>query len=375
MPPPILEHYDELLAKGELSADPAQRAILDELNQLARRLDNYKPAADVGFLDKLFGKAPQADPPRGLYIWGDVGRGKTMVMDLFFNKVASKHKRRSHFLDFMQEVHASIHDVRNRQRAGELWEDADPIKLVAQDIAQQSHVLCFDEFQVTDITDAMILGRLFDAMLSAGVVVVATTNVHPDDLYRDGLNRNAFLPFIASLKARLHVVSLESPTDYRLGRLRNREVYLTPLDENSAQAFQQLWLDVTEVATADPRSLIVKGRELKVPQAARGAARFTFADLCEAPLGAADYIAIAANFKTVFIADIPVLPPAKRNEAKRFITLIDTLYDRRTKLVATAQARPEALYPEGTHRFEFDRTISRLNEMQSSGYWDAKPTR
>jgi cell division protein ZapE len=375
MSPPVLAHYDELLAAGELSEDPAQRAILDELNRLARRLDNYHPAAGTGFLDKLFGKAPQPDPPKGLYIWGDVGRGKTMVMDLFFNKVATNHKRRSHFLDFMQAVHAGIHDARQKQRAGELWEDADPIKIVADSIARKTHVLCFDEFQVTDITDAMILGRLFDALLAAGVIVVATTNVRPDDLYRDGLNRHAFLPFIDILKARLHVVSLDSPTDYRLGRLRGREVYLTPLNKTTAAAFQQLWLDVTEVAEADPQTLTVKGRELKVPHAARGAARFTFADLCEAPLGAADYIAIAANFKTVFIEAIPVLPAAKRNEAKRFITLIDALYDCRTKLVATAEAPPEDLYPEGAHKFEFDRTISRLNEMQSSGYWYAGPSR
>ena len=231
--------------------------------------------------------------------------------------------------------------------------------------------MCFDEFQVSDITDAMILGRLFEALFAAGVVVVATSNVEPSQLYKDGLNRNAFLPFIGVLTGRMDVVSLESPTDYRLGRLAGRQVFLTPLGDASDSELHKLWHEATDTEHGEPASLTVKGRELVVPQAARGAARFSFADLCESALGAADYIAIAAAYSTVFLTGIPVLTPEMRNEAKRFITLIDTLYDRRTKLVATSAARPEELYPKGPHQFEFDRTISRLNEMQSADYWSA----
>ena len=272
----------------------------------------------------------------------------------------------------MQDVHGRIHEIRRQQRSGEIWEDADPIKLVAEQVASDTHVLCFDEFQVTDITDAMILGRLFEALFGLGVVVVATSNVAPVDLYRDGLNRNAFMPFIGILKRYVEVVSLDSPTDYRLGRLVGKKIYLSPLDEQTEADFQALWEELTETTRGQPESLSVKGRDVPVPQAARGAARFMFADLCEAALGAADYIAIAATYRTVFLESIPVIEAAQRNEAKRFITLIDTLYDRRTKLVASAAAAPDGLYPKGPHQFEFDRTISRLTEMRSSAYFEAQ---
>ncbi len=368
----LLDHYNEQVGAGELSEDTAQRAVVERLHALAEALNAYRPAAKSGLFEKLFNNAKPPEPPKGLYIWGDVGRGKTMLMDLFHNQLATDRKRRCHFLDFMQAIHTDVHDIRRRQRAGELWEDSDPIELAGQHIAKHTHVLCFDEFQVSDITDAMILGRLFQALFTAGVVVVTTSNVRPDQLYKDGLNRNAFLPFIDILKGRMDVVSLDSPTDYRLGRLAGRQIYLTPLDASNEAVLLELWRDVTETDDGEPAVLHVKGRELVVPHAARGAARFTFADLCEAPLGAADYIAIAAGYRTVFITDIPVLSPEMRNEAKRFITLIDALYDRRTKLVATAAAAPQDLYPKGPHRFEFDRTISRLNEMQSKDYWSAR---
>ncbi len=366
----VLEHYNKLIETGELKPDPEQRAVIGKLDALQAALARYRPAVgNNGLMGKLFGKSKPVEPPRGLYIWGDVGRGKTMLMDLFHEHLDGKAKQRSHFLEFMQAVHADVHDIRRRQRAGELWEDTDPIQLAGEHIAGQAHVLCFDEFQVNDITDAMILGRLFEALFARGVVIVATSNVEPRQLYKDGLNRNAFMPFIDVLTARMDVVSLDSPTDYRLGRLTGRTVYHHPLGTAAAREVQQLWREITECERGEPDVLRVKGRELQVPQAARSAARFSFADLCEAALGAPDYIAISATYATVFIEDIPVLTPEMRNEAKRFITLIDALYDRRTKLVASAAAAPQDLYPKGPHQFEFDRTISRLKEMQSAGYW------
>ena len=293
-----------------------------------------------------------------------------MLMDLFFDTVKLKAKLRSHFLSFMQDVHERIHKIRQQQRAGEIWEDSDPIKLVAEQIGAGTRLLCFDEFQVNDIADALMLGRLFEALFDKGVVVVATSNVRPKDLYRDGLNRNAFLPFIDILAGKVEEISLDSPTDYRLGRLTGKQIYLHPLSEQTTKALQSLWFELTETDAGNSTTLMVKGRELVVPRSARGAAWFQFSDLCERPLGAADYIAVASNFGTVFVEDIPQMTAQQRNEAKRFITLIDALYDRRIRLVASAATEPEELYPEGPHRFEFDRTISRLNEMRSAGYFE-----
>lgn len=367
----LTQAYDAMIASGELEDDAAQRQIVDRLEQLSSALEGYSPKPEGGLLDRLFGKPQMTDPPIGVYVHGDVGRGKTMLMDLFFDATVADAKRRDHFLSFMQDIHNRIHEVRRLQRSGEIWEDADPIQLVAEQISKDAHLLCFDEFQVNDITDALILGRLFEALFGLGVVVVATSNVRPGDLYKDGLNRNSFLPFIDVLAARVDIVSLDSDTDYRLGRLAGKKIYHTPLDAKTDKAVQALWLELTEVETGDAHTLTVKGRELVVPQAARGAARFSFADLCETALGAADYIAIAAAYRTVFIERIPVLPPEQRNEAKRFITLIDALYDRGTKLIVSAAAEPDQLYLKGPHQFEFDRTISRLNEMQSGSYFEA----
>ncbi len=364
--------YQAKITEGELTDDAAQREVARYLNQLAVALETYTPKRKSRLLDRILGgTGNKVSVPRGVYIFGDVGRGKTMLMDLFFETINSTAKRRDHFLSFMQDVHTRIHEFRRMQRSGEIWEDADPIILVAEQIAGDTHVLCFDEFQVNDITDAMILGRLFEALFGLGVIVVSTSNMRPQDLYRDGLNRNAFMPFIDILLRHVETISLDSPTDYRLGRLAGKQIYLSPLSAKTDQAFQALWHELTETETGAVELLMVKGRELEVPQAARGAARFSFADLCVDALGAPDYIAIAAHYGTVFIERVPVIKAEQRNEAKRFITLIDALYDRRRKLVVSAEAMPDKLYPDGPHLFEFDRTISRLNEMKSHAYFDA----
>lgn len=367
----LTQAYDARIDSGELEDDAAQRQIVERLEQLTGVLEGYAPKPEGGLLDRLFGKPQKIDPPMGVYIHGDVGRGKTMLMDLFFDAIVADAKRRDHFLSFMQDIHTRIHEVRRLQRSGEIWEDADPIQMVAEQISKDAHLLCFDEFQVNDITDALILGRLFEALFGLGVVVVATSNVRPGDLYKDGLNRNSFVPFLDVLATRVDIVSLDSDTDYRLGRLAGKKIYHAPLGAKADKALQALWLELTELETGDAHTLTVKGRELVVPQAARGAARFSFADLCETALGAADYIAIGAGYRIVFIERIPVLSPEQRNEAKRFITLIDALYDRGTKLIVSAAAEPDQLYPKGPHQFEFDRTISRLNEMQSDSYFEA----
>ncbi|MGI9463271.1 MAG: cell division protein ZapE, partial [Aestuariivirgaceae bacterium] len=287
---PLTRAYQAKIAEGALSDDPAQRQVAAHLDTLAEALDNYAPKAKAGLLDRLLGNSGKdTAPPRGVYIQGDVGRGKTMLMDLFFDTITGTAKRRDHFLSFMQDVHSRIHEIRQKQRSGEVWEDADPIILVAEQIAGDMHVLCFDEFQVNDITDAMILGRLFEALFRLGVTIVATSNVHPKDLYRDGLNRNAFLPFIDILGRHVEAVSLDRPTDYRLGRLAGREIYLSPLSAGTDKQVQALWRELTETEVGAANSLTIKGRELVVPQAARGAARFSFADLCVSALGAPDY--------------------------------------------------------------------------------------
>ena len=367
----LTQVYEAKIANGELDDDAAQRLIVARLDELALAMADYVLKPEAGLLDRLFGKTQKLEPPKGVYIHGDVGRGKTMLMDLLFEAVDSEAKRRDHFLSFMQDVHSRIHDVRRQQRTGEIWEDADPIQLVAEQIGKGVQLLCFDEFQVTDITDALMLGRLFEALFDLGVVVVATSNVRPDNLYKDGLNRNSFLPFIDVLTAKVDVLSLDSETDYRLGRLAGKKIYHTPLGAKTDKAVQALWFELTEVEAGVPHTLTIKGRELVVPQSARGAARFLFSDLCESALGAADYIAIAAAYRTVFVEQVPKISAENRNEAKRFITLIDALYDRRTKLIVSADAPPDKLYPKGPHQFEFDRTVSRLNEMQSGAYFEA----
>src|SRR4051812_47637770 len=349
----LLDQYRAALSQGELKSDPAQEHAARKLKALAQLL-----ATRRGF--SLFGR--KAEAPKGLYIWGDVGRGKTLLMDMFFAEAQVAKKRRAHFNSFMVDVHARIHA--ERQRAG----SSDPIPVVARDLAEQARLLCFDEFQVTDVADAMILGRLFDRLFAEGVTIVATSNTPPDRLYEGGLNRQLFLPFIEEIKQRLDVVELNGPTDYRLQRLSGVKVYLTPLGREADAAMNQAWLRLTDTKYGRAVNLTVLGRKLFVPLAARGVARFTFNDLCVNPLAAPDYLAIAEEFHTVLLDHIPHLTPEMRNEARRFIVLIDTLYDEGVKLICSAAAPPEALYPEGDGADAFRRTASRLAEMQSEDY-------
>ena len=345
--------YREAVTRGELRPDAAQENAVRKLNQLARALTEKR-----GF--SLFGRKPAA--PKGLYIWGDVGRGKTLLMDFFFEEAPLASKRRAHFNRFMVDVHARIHA--ERQRAG----SSDPIPVIARAIAEEARLLCFDEFQVTDVADAMILGRLFDRLFAEGVTIVATSNTPPDRLYEGGLNRQLFLPFIAEIQQRLEVVELNGPTDYRLQRIAGLNVYLMPLGPAADAAMDAAWERLTDTRHGKPCSLTVLGRILPVPQAAHHVARFDFNDLCAQPLAAADYLALAQEFHTLLLDHIPLLSPDMRNEARRFTLLIDTLYDEGVKLVCSAAAPPEALYPEGDGADAFRRTASRLAEMQSEDY-------
>jgi cell division protein ZapE len=351
----MMARYRRALTNGALKPDTAQQKAAEKLHALARRLARYRPG---GFA--LF--ARKKEPPRGLYIWGDVGRGKSMLMDLFFGEAAMTPKRRIHFNAFMTDIHARLHAERAKAEVG------DPIALVARALADEALLLCFDEFQVTDVADAMILGRLFEQLLAAGTVIVATSNVAPARLYEGGLNRQLFLPFIALIEQRLEVLELDGPTDYRLHRLSGHPVYLAPLSPAAEAAMSAAWRRLTDCDHGKSLRLTVFGHSLLVPQVARGVARFSFADLCEKPLAAADYLEIARQFHTVLIDHIPVLAATERDAARRFILLIDTLYDQGVKLICSAAASPDLLYPEGDGAEAFRRTASRLAEMQSDDY-------
>lgn len=370
----VADAYRERVANGEIEDDPEQRALVARLDALNARLAERRLARKSSALGWLFGKREAATPEvRGLYIHGDVGRGKTMLMDLFFERAAPQRKRRAHFNDFMADVHARIFKMREAIKAGSVSGE-DPIPPVADQIAEETQLLCFDEFTVTNIADAMILGRLFTRLFARGVVLVATSNVAPDDLYAGGLNRALFMPFIELLKARVEVVRLAARTDYRHEKTAGAPVYLTPLGPDSDAAMDVAWLHLTLTSRGDATTLEVLGRDVVVPQAVDGVARFSFDDLCARPLGASDYLAIAHAFHTVLIDHIPVMDEAKRNEAKRFITLIDALYDGAVKVVVSADAEPDRLYSAegGLEMFEFARTASRLTEMRSEEY-RAKP--
>ncbi len=362
-----IESYRSMIASGALASDPMQALAAEKFQLLHNRLDGYVPGTARGGLRGLLRIGRPDPPPVGLYIYGGVGRGKSMLMDLFYDTAPVELRRRVHFHEFMQEVHGAVHEWRQAHKQGDVKGD-DPIAPVAADIAATATLLCFDEFQVTDITDAMILGRLFTALFEHGVVVVATSNREPDHLYKDGLNRALFLPFIGLLKQKLDILELDGAVDHRLQRIEGTPVYYTPLSDETHGQMQAAWLRLTDVERGMPMTMEVKGRDVEVPQAAKGVARFSFADLCQQPLGAADYLKIAMTFHTVVIDGIPTMGPAMRNEARRFVNLIDALYEKKVKLVASAEAEPDDLYPDGDGSFEFARTASRLAEMRSTSY-------
>ena len=358
--------YRERRRDGGLKADPMQELAAEKLQSLYHALLHYQPQSGAaGWRQRLgIARRLKAEAPQGLYLYGSVGRGKSMLMDLFFEVAPVERKRRVHFHAFMAEVHDRLHAWRAKTKGTE----ADPLPELAGDLAEEAWLLCFDEFVVTQIADAMILARLFEALFARGVVVVATSNFEPDRLYEGGLQRERFLPFIEVLKQRLDILDLGRGTDYRLDRLMGMQVYYSPLDTAAEAALDQAFAQLTEGAEVGPDSLTVKGRTLEVSQAARGVARFTFAELCEQPLGAGDYLAIAEAFHTVVLSGIPEMGPEKRNEARRFMTLIDALYEHRTKLICSAAAAPELLYPSGSGAEEFQRTVRRPYEMQAADY-------
>ncbi len=361
--------YQALVTSGAIEADPAQAGAVEAFARLEAGLIRYRRARKAGFLVRLFSSDLDDALPRGLYIHGEVGRGKTMLMDLFFHQSPVKLKRRAHFHEFMADVHERIHGFRQQIASGEVA-DTDPIKLTAAAIFEEAWLLCFDEFHVTDIADAMILGRLFSALFGLGAVVIATSNVAPDDLYKDGLNRALFLPFIAQITERMDVLRLDARTDFRLEKLTGVKMWLTPADAASDAALNAAWSKLTAGAKSAPRDIVIKGHKLRVPRSANGVARFSFADICEKPLAGSDYLRLARDYHTILIDRIPAMNYEHRNHAKRFITLIDTLYDNSVKLMASAEADPVSLYraTEGVEANEFKRTASRLIEMSSKSY-------
>ncbi|HEY4252448.1 MAG TPA: cell division protein ZapE [Roseomonas sp.] len=367
-----LPAYRARVAAGALNADPAQARATEQLQELWRRTRGYdpKPGAppqeEGGLLSRFFRRKPveeAADAPHGIYLVGEVGRGKSMLMDLFFATADVPRKQRLHFHQFMQNCHRRIHAWRK-----EHGETADPIGPLADTIAADAALLCFDEFQVHDIVDAMILGRLFEALFQRGTVVVATSNTAPDDLFKGKPGRDAFLPFIALIKQHVEVFFLDAQRDYRRERIRGLPTWHAPADGRAERALDAAFGELTGVAHGEPTRLSVLGRWLEVPQAARGVARFDFDELCGKPLGPADYLAVATHFHTLVIDGVPRLGPENFDRARRFITLIDALYEHRCKIVVSAEASPDTLYERGENAAMFERTASRLNEMQSQEY-------
>jgi cell division protein ZapE len=358
--------YSARLARGEIAPDPGQEAGLEALGRLESELNAL---GEPSFLSRL----RKREPPRGVYLWGPVGRGKSMLMDLFFETAPVAKKRREHFYAFMAEVHGLIDAWRKgdaserRARFGQARGD-DPIVPTAELIASRTRLLCFDELQVADIADAMILGRLFEALFTCGVVLVATSNRPPDELYQGGINRELFMPFIDMLKARLDIVRIGGALDHRLERLRGERVYFSPIDKETAAAFDALWQGQLGGDAETGATVEVLGRKMHLPRASGGLLRASFASLCGQALGSQDYLALAGRFHTLFLEGVPELGPGQRNEARRLVWLIDALYEARARLVVLAAAEPDQLYPGGDGAFEFERTSSRLQEMRSADW-------
>ena len=361
--------YRRLVAEQGLRPDPAQELAAEKLQSLHARLRHWRPPARVRGWRRALGLGARAEAaPQGLYLYGGVGRGKTMLLDMFHATAPVAKRRRVHFHAFMQDVHARIHRWRAAGREHRFRAGADPIPPLAEALAGEAWLLCFDELEVRDITDAMILGRLFKALIEAGVVVVATSNRPPRELYQGGLQRDRFLPFIAMLERHLDLLHLDAARDYRQATLADAQVYFHPLGRDAEAALDNAFARLAGGAAANPETLVVQGREIVVPAASRGIARFTFAELCETALGAADYLALARRFHTLVLSGVPAMAPEQRNEARRLATLIDILYDHNVKLVVSAAGPPEALYGHGGGAFEFRRAASRLIEMQGREY-------
>lgn len=365
----VAQRYEAMIEAGQIERDPAQGAVIARLDALARQLEANQLAAKGSALGWLFGKKAKPEPARGLYIWGSVGRGKTMVMDLFFDELQVRHKRREHFHAFMSDAHERIYRWRQAAKAGQV-KGSDPVGPVARELAREASVLCFDEFAVNDIADAMLLGRLFENLFAEGVTVVATSNRAPADLYKDGLNRQLFVPFIRMIEDRLDVIEMDARTDYRMEKLAGAEVFLVPADAAAEAALAQTFQRLTGGMAPHPAQFVVKGRTVVLPKTAQSVAWCSFTELCDRPLGASDYLAIAETFHTVLIANVPQMGQDQRNAAKRFITMIDVFYDHGVKTIISAEVPAQDLYKgtSGPEVFEFDRTVSRLIEMRSHEY-------
>ncbi len=363
-----LQHYRALVEEGTIKPDPVQELAAEKLASLSHALRSYAPRSGAKGWMSRFGLSPVRDdapPPQGLYLFGGVGRGKSMLMNLFFEAAPTPAKERVHFHTFMRDIHAEVH---RRRQLPMYADEGNPILGMADGIADNTTLLCLDELEVRDIADAMIVGRVFEKLFKRGVVVVATSNRHPDDLYKDGLQRERFIPFIGLIKEKFDLLELEAAQDYRLDRLAGAAVYHTPQGPESDQALDAAWVRLTDDALPEPDYVSVQGRRIPVPADAHQVARFAFNDLCGQPLGPADYMAIAGQYSTVILKDIPRMDEENKDKARRFVTLIDALYEHRTALICSAAAPPDQLYTGHKGGFEFQRTVSRLIEMQGADY-------